>query len=150
MWWSAWRFWLRGDVIEAAAVPVEIRLNKAPARAVNLRETRESAEREHILRALRNPNGTSPARPARWAWNGPICTNASGRWASKGSVDAGFSGTALSGSPHEKAASLREAALLISKSRSSRSYGRFTFSAWRPLGPLFTSNSTSVPSSKVR
>src|SRR5262249_50095878 len=29
-------------------------------------------------------------------------------------------------------------------------YGRLTFSAWRPLGPRLTSNSTSAPSSRVR
>lgn len=32
----------------------------------------------------------------------------------------------------------------------SRFYGRDTFSAWRPFGPLLTSNSTSEPSSKLR
>jgi two-component system nitrogen regulation response regulator NtrX len=41
-----------GDMIEAAAAPVEIRMNKSSAPRGNLRETRESAEREHILRAL--------------------------------------------------------------------------------------------------
>ncbi len=41
-----------GDTIEASAAPVEIRMNKGAAVRGNLRETRESAEREHILRAL--------------------------------------------------------------------------------------------------
>jgi two-component system nitrogen regulation response regulator NtrX len=41
-----------GDTIEAAAAPVEIRMNKGAGPRGNLRETRESAEREHILRAL--------------------------------------------------------------------------------------------------
>jgi two-component system nitrogen regulation response regulator NtrX len=42
----------RGDVLEAASVPLEIRVPKNHAARGNLRETRESAEREHILRAL--------------------------------------------------------------------------------------------------
>jgi len=42
----------RGDVLEAASVPLEIRIPKNHAARGNLRETRESAEREHILRAL--------------------------------------------------------------------------------------------------
>lgn len=41
-----------GDSIEAAAAPVEIRSARAASPRGNLRETRESAEREHILRAL--------------------------------------------------------------------------------------------------
>jgi len=42
----------RGDLLEAASVPVEIWRAKPTAARGNLRETRESAEREHILRAL--------------------------------------------------------------------------------------------------
>ncbi|HEV8146004.1 MAG TPA: sigma-54 dependent transcriptional regulator, partial [Bryobacteraceae bacterium] len=43
----------RGDLLEADAVPVEIRIARAaPARGGNLREAKESAEREHILKAL--------------------------------------------------------------------------------------------------
>jgi two-component system, NtrC family, nitrogen regulation response regulator NtrX len=42
----------RGDTLEAASVPVEIWRAKPAATRGNLRETRESAEREHILRAL--------------------------------------------------------------------------------------------------
>ncbi len=42
----------RGDTLEAASVPVEIWRAKPAAARGNLRETRESAEREHILRAL--------------------------------------------------------------------------------------------------
>jgi two-component system nitrogen regulation response regulator NtrX len=42
----------RGDVLESASVPLEIRIPKNHAARGNLRETRESAEREHILRAL--------------------------------------------------------------------------------------------------
>jgi two-component system nitrogen regulation response regulator NtrX len=41
-----------GDMLEAASVPVEIRMPKNHAARGNLRQTRESAEREHILRAL--------------------------------------------------------------------------------------------------
>ncbi len=41
-----------GDSIEAAAAPVEIRSARSASPRGNLRETRESAEREHILRAL--------------------------------------------------------------------------------------------------
>ncbi len=42
----------RGDTLDAGSVPIEIRAAKgAPGRG-NLKETRESAEREHILRAL--------------------------------------------------------------------------------------------------
>ena len=41
-----------GDTIEASAAPAEIRMSRAAAPRGNLRETRESAEREHILRAL--------------------------------------------------------------------------------------------------
>jgi two-component system nitrogen regulation response regulator NtrX len=41
-----------GDLLEAASVPLEIRTPKNHAPRGNLRETRESAEREHILRAL--------------------------------------------------------------------------------------------------
>jgi two-component system, NtrC family, nitrogen regulation response regulator NtrX len=42
----------RGDAIEAGSVPSEIRFSKAAQPRSNLRETRESAERDHILRAL--------------------------------------------------------------------------------------------------
>jgi len=43
----------RGDVLTSESIPVEIRLSKgaAPPKG-NLREAKESAEREHILRAL--------------------------------------------------------------------------------------------------
>jgi two-component system nitrogen regulation response regulator NtrX len=43
----------RGDVLTAESIPVEIRLSRgaAPPKG-NLREAKESAEREHILRAL--------------------------------------------------------------------------------------------------
>jgi two-component system nitrogen regulation response regulator NtrX len=44
----------RTDVLEAACVPAEIRAARIPAPHSNLRETRESAEREHILRALQD------------------------------------------------------------------------------------------------
>ncbi len=40
------------DTIEASAAPAEIRMSRAVPPRGNLRETRESAEREHILRAL--------------------------------------------------------------------------------------------------
>jgi two-component system nitrogen regulation response regulator NtrX len=55
----------RGDVIEADAVPVEIRLGRgAGAPKSNLREARDSAEREHILVALEEAkwNVSSAAR----------------------------------------------------------------------------------------
>jgi two-component system nitrogen regulation response regulator NtrX len=43
----------RGDLLEAEAVPVEIRIARSStARGGNLREAKESAEREHILKAL--------------------------------------------------------------------------------------------------
>ncbi len=43
----------RGDVLTAESIPVEIRLSRgAGAPKGNLREAKESAEREHILRAL--------------------------------------------------------------------------------------------------
>src|SRR5579885_890109 len=42
----------RGDLLEAASVPLEIRMPRSYAGRGNLRETRESAEREHIRRAL--------------------------------------------------------------------------------------------------
>ncbi len=41
------------DAIDPSSVPVEIRIPKGPTARGNLRETRESAEREHILRALK-------------------------------------------------------------------------------------------------
>ena len=52
-WWSGWRFWRAATCSKRASVPVEIRWRAKPTAARgNLRETRESAEREHILRAL--------------------------------------------------------------------------------------------------
>jgi two-component system nitrogen regulation response regulator NtrX len=42
----------RGDVLEADSVPVEIRIARGSGAKGNLREARDSAEREHILRAL--------------------------------------------------------------------------------------------------
>jgi two-component system, NtrC family, nitrogen regulation response regulator NtrX len=43
----------RGDVLTAESIPVEIRLSRGAAQPKgNLREAKESAEREHILRAL--------------------------------------------------------------------------------------------------
>src|SRR5580658_3351022 len=44
----------RGDAIEAGSVPSEIRFSKTSPPRSNLRETRESAERDHILRALQD------------------------------------------------------------------------------------------------
>src|SRR5579862_9433833 len=41
-----------GDTLEAGSVPVEIRIPRSQASRGNLRETREAAEREHILQAL--------------------------------------------------------------------------------------------------
>ncbi len=55
----------RGDVIEEDSVPVEIRLSRgAGAPKSNLREARDSAEREHILVALEEAkwNVSSAAR----------------------------------------------------------------------------------------
>jgi two-component system nitrogen regulation response regulator NtrX len=42
----------RGNEIDAESVPVEIRIARSAGAKGNLREARESAEREHILRAL--------------------------------------------------------------------------------------------------
>jgi two-component system nitrogen regulation response regulator NtrX len=54
----------RAGVLEAASVPIEIRSAKPAAARGNLRETRESAERDHILRALEDSewNVSSAAR----------------------------------------------------------------------------------------
>jgi two-component system nitrogen regulation response regulator NtrX len=54
----------QGDILEAASVPAEIQFPKNQPPRGNLRETRESAEREHILRALKNSewNVSSAAR----------------------------------------------------------------------------------------
>ena len=54
----------RGDAIEAESVPVEIRIARGSAARGNLREAKESAEREHILRALEESkwNVSSAAR----------------------------------------------------------------------------------------
>jgi len=54
----------RGDVLEAGSVPVEIRIARSPGPRGNLREARESAEREHILKALEESkwNVSSAAR----------------------------------------------------------------------------------------
>ena len=45
-----------GDRITAAAVPLEIRLTPDAAPRSNLQQTRESAERESILKALDQTN----------------------------------------------------------------------------------------------
>ena len=42
----------RGDILDLAAVPLELRNAKSGVVRGNLRETRESAEREHVLKAL--------------------------------------------------------------------------------------------------
>ena len=54
----------RGDVIEEEAVPVEIRIARGSATKSNLRDARDSAEREHILKALEEAkwNVSSAAR----------------------------------------------------------------------------------------
>jgi two-component system nitrogen regulation response regulator NtrX len=54
----------RGDVLEADSVPVEIRIARATSARGNLREAKESAEREHILKALEESkwNVSSAAR----------------------------------------------------------------------------------------
>jgi two-component system nitrogen regulation response regulator NtrX len=54
----------RGDVLEAESVPVEIRIARSTGGRGNLREAKESAEREHILRALEESkwNVSSAAR----------------------------------------------------------------------------------------
>jgi two-component system nitrogen regulation response regulator NtrX len=54
----------RGDILEADAVPVEIRIARSVGTRGNLREAKESAEREHILRALEESkwNVSSAAR----------------------------------------------------------------------------------------
>jgi two-component system nitrogen regulation response regulator NtrX len=54
----------RGDVLESDSVPVEIRVARSAGGRGNLREAKESAEREHILRALEESkwNVSSAAR----------------------------------------------------------------------------------------
>jgi len=54
----------RGDILEAESVPVEIRIARPQVPRGNLREAKESAEREHILRALEESkwNVSSAAR----------------------------------------------------------------------------------------
>jgi two-component system, NtrC family, nitrogen regulation response regulator NtrX len=54
----------RGDMLEAESVPVEIRIARSTSPRGNLREAKESAEREHILRALEESkwNVSSAAR----------------------------------------------------------------------------------------
>jgi two-component system nitrogen regulation response regulator NtrX len=54
----------RGEAIDAESVPVEIRIARASGARGNLREAKESAEREHILRALEEAkwNVSSAAR----------------------------------------------------------------------------------------
>jgi two-component system, NtrC family, nitrogen regulation response regulator NtrX len=54
----------KGDVIDSAAVPVEIRIARGAGAKGNLRQARESAEREHILKALEEShwNVSSAAR----------------------------------------------------------------------------------------
>jgi two-component system nitrogen regulation response regulator NtrX len=54
----------RGEVLEADSVPVEIRIARSAGTRGNLREAKESAEREHILRALEESkwNVSSAAR----------------------------------------------------------------------------------------
>lgn len=54
----------RGDMIDEEAVPVEIRIARGAAAKGNLREARDSAEREHILKALEEAkwNVSSAAR----------------------------------------------------------------------------------------
>src|SRR5215467_13298250 len=54
----------RGDVLEPESVPVEIRIARSSGSKGNLREAKESAEREHILRALEESkwNVSSAAR----------------------------------------------------------------------------------------
>lgn len=53
-----------GDVIDEAAVPVEIRIARGAGTKSNLRDARDSAEREHILKALEEAkwNVSSAAR----------------------------------------------------------------------------------------
>ncbi len=54
----------RGDTIDEEAVPVEIRIARGSATKSNLRDARDSAEREHILKALEEAkwNVSSAAR----------------------------------------------------------------------------------------
>ncbi len=54
----------RGDMLQADSVPVEIKIAKSSSAKGNLREAKESAEREHILRALEESkwNVSSAAR----------------------------------------------------------------------------------------
>jgi two-component system nitrogen regulation response regulator NtrX len=47
----------KGDVLEADSVPVEIRIARGSGARGNLREAKESAEREHILKALEESKG---------------------------------------------------------------------------------------------
>ena len=54
----------RGDLIESDSIPVEIRMARASGARGNLREAKESAEREHILKTLEETkwNVSSAAR----------------------------------------------------------------------------------------
>jgi two-component system, NtrC family, nitrogen regulation response regulator NtrX len=54
----------KGDILEIESVPVEIRMARSAGARGNLREAKESAEREHILKALEESkwNVTSAAR----------------------------------------------------------------------------------------
>jgi two-component system nitrogen regulation response regulator NtrX len=47
----------KGDVLEPDSVPVEIRIARGAGARGNLREAKESAEREHILKALEESKG---------------------------------------------------------------------------------------------
>jgi transcriptional regulator with GAF, ATPase, and Fis domain len=60
-----------GDVLTAAAIPLELRCSGNPAPRSSVQEARESAEREHVLRALEESAGTCRARRARSAWSVP-------------------------------------------------------------------------------
>ncbi len=70
-----------GEHIVVAAIPIEIRVQKEAGPRSTVHEARESAEREHLLRALGKARvGTSQARRGLLVWSALICTREFGLW----------------------------------------------------------------------
>jgi len=68
-----------GDRLTRESVPVEIRVQRDTGPRSSVQEARESAERDHILRALEEANW-NVSGAARALGMERICINGYGRW----------------------------------------------------------------------
>ena len=69
-----------GERLTRESIPVEIRVQREPARAPPFRKPANPPSASTSCGRWRNPTGMSRAPRERWGWSAPICISAFGRW----------------------------------------------------------------------